>query len=39
MSYVVDVVVPGLLEAGISQAAIDTMLFENPKRILAGVGS
>jgi phosphotriesterase-related protein len=37
MSYVIDVVVPKLLEAGIAQAAIDTMLLENPKRILAGV--
>jgi phosphotriesterase-related protein len=36
MSYVCEVVVPRLLADGVSERAIDTMLIENPRRILCG---
>jgi phosphotriesterase-related protein len=38
-TYLSDIVIPALLEEGVSQVDIDTMLIENPRRIFESVGA
>jgi phosphotriesterase-related protein len=37
--HIPDHVIPALLEAGVSQAQIDVMMRENPRRIFENVGT
>jgi phosphotriesterase-related protein len=37
-TYIPDIVLPALLEAGVSQADINTMIIENPRRIFDNTG-